>query len=91
MGYEYKISVSLSPDVSDRILQAAGHNAALPVAGGYEYRAAGSAGLPSAFAKTEVYGFYLCIYARYGLGAEVLGYIVSAASEFGMVRFEQLD
>ena len=91
MGYEYKITVSLSPDVSERILQVAGHGSALRVRGGYEYRATGSVGLPSAFARTESYGFYLCTYERHGLGAEVLGYIVSAAAEFGKVLFEQLE
>lgn len=91
MGYEYKITVRLSPDVSDKILQTAGRNLASPVDGGYEYRAAGSAGLPSAFAKAEADGFYFCTYGRHGLGAEVLGYIVTAAAEFGTVAFEVLE
>lgn len=91
MGYEYKITVSLPPDVSDTILQKAGRNSASPVAGGYEYRDAGGFGLPSAFAKAEAYGFYFCTYGRHGLGAEVLGYIVSAAAEFSKVAFEELE
>lgn len=91
MGYEFKITVSLPPNVSDKVLQIAGQNSASPAAGGYEYRAAGSVGLPDAFAKAEADGFYLLTHGRHGLGAEVLGYIVSAAAEFGPVLCEQVE
>lgn len=81
--------VSLSADAAERILKTAGDGSASPVAKGYEYRVAGSEGLPSAFAQAEPYGFYLCIYSKVGLSAEVLGFIVSAAATYSTVLVEE--
>lgn len=89
MGYEYRITTDiLSSEVADRILKAAGNGVAIPVNAGYEYRVAGSLGLPSAFASVEAYGFYVCAYGTHGLCSEVLGYIVSSAAAFGAVHLE---
>jgi hypothetical protein len=92
MGYEYRITTDkLSSEVADRILKTAGNGAASRVNAGYEYRVAGSVGLPSAFASVEAYGFYVCAYGRHGLCAEIVGYIVSAAAAFGTVRLEESE
>ncbi|WP_288380269.1 hypothetical protein [uncultured Massilia sp.] len=92
MGYEYRVrTAAITPELADRILRNAGGGAASRIADGYEYREAGSAGVPAASARIEPEGFYVCMSGAHGLAAEVIGYIVAACAAYGSVIVNEID